>query len=293
MKRTIKILTVAALGIQLSCNNADTNSKPVAAEKIKIENQGVNIDYEDSKIGDTVLLFLHGWGINKFYWMNQFAFFAKKYRVIAPDMPGFGESGKNRKSWTVEDYGRDVSAILNKLDLKNVIVIGHSMSGAIALETVLTNPTRIIGIIGIDNFNSFGTVPTQQEKEDMANAYKALKSNYKATATQYVTGSLFSPSTDTMVRKRVLNDILSCDSVIAAECLEQGDQYPADEKLKSLKMTLYTINSSFHPTDTESFKKNNIDYYSFDIGPTGHYPMIEKPDEFNRLLEQAIEKIKK
>ena len=70
-------------------------------EKIKIENQGVNIVYDDAKIGETVLLFIHGFGIDKSYWTNQTAFFSKKYRVVVLDLPGFGQSGKNRNSWKV------------------------------------------------------------------------------------------------------------------------------------------------------------------------------------------------
>ena len=101
MNKMTKILIGVLLGLQFSCNNSDTNNKTTVMENIKIENQGVNIEYNDSKIGDTVLFFIHGFGIDKSYWTNQTAFFSKKYRVIALDLPGFGQSGKNRKSWTV------------------------------------------------------------------------------------------------------------------------------------------------------------------------------------------------
>jgi len=279
--------------LQYACNNSDTNSKATSLEKIKVENKGVNIDYFDSRVGDTTLLFIHGWNIDKTYWENQADYFSKKYRVITLDLPGFGKSGKNRKNWTVDEYGKDITAILTKLALHNVILIGHSMSGAIVLEAALKNSTRVIGIVGVDNFTNFGAVLSPEIKKDISDAYKALKTNYKEIAMQYVNQSLFAPSTDSIVRKRVTKDFLNVDSIIAVEILETNDKYPIDEKLKSLGKTLYLINSSYHPTDTSEFKRYSVPFKLFYVGPTGHYPMIENPNEFNKKLEQVIIEIGK
>lgn len=292
MKHALRFLIGVLLTLQYSCNNDNTNSKTVSTEKIKIENQGVNIDYDDSKIGDTTILFIHGWGIDKTYWTDQVGFFAKRYRVITVDLPGFGKSGKNRNSWTVEDYGKDISAVLTKLDLKNVILVGHSMSGAIIVEAALTNPSRVIGIVGIDNFKNFGAVETPQSKKEAADFFKAARAHYKETVSEYINQALFSPSTDSLIRRKVLNDITNADSVIALNVLEQAGNYPFDDKLKSFKKTLFLINSDVIPTDTLTFQKNKIDYYLLNIGSTGHYPMLEKPQDLNLLLQQAIDKMK-
>lgn len=274
-----------------SCNNPDSKSKATFSKKIKVENQGVNINYDDTKVGDTTLLFIHGWDIDKNYWVNQTNYFSDKYRVVALDLPGFGKSGKNRKSWTVEEYGKDVSAILTQLDLKNVILVGHSMSGAIVVETALKNPNRVIGVVGVDNFTNFGGEISPEVKKDIAEAYKALKTNYKEIALQYANQSLFSPSTDSTVRQRVIRDFINADSIIAPEILEQNDNYSTDEKLKSLGKTIYLINSNYHPTDTLGFKKFNVPFDLLYVGPTGHYPMIERPNDFNKQLEKVIREI--
>ena len=293
MKQPARLLIGILLTLQFSCNNADTNTKTVVTEKIKIANQGVNVDYDDSKIGDTTLLFIHGWAIDKTYWENQVIFFAKKYRVVTIDLPGFGKSGKNRESWTTENYGKDISAVLTELDLKNVILVGHSMSGGIAIETALTNPTRIIGVVGVDNFKQFGIVETKERKEGKANFFKIARADYKDFVVKFVNQDLTSPSTDSLTKQRVINSLLNVDAKFSVDCLEQVIGYPIDEKLRSYKKTLYLINSSLPPTDTLAFQKNKIDYCLLNIGPTGHYPMLEKPNDFNLLLQQAINGIKK
>lgn len=285
------ILIVLLSLLLFSCNNAKKNKNKEVIENSIIENQGVAIAYDDSKTGDTGLVFIHGFGINKTYWKNQTAFFEKKYRVIAIDLPGFGLSGKNRNSWAVEDFSKDVTAVLTQLDLKNVILIGHSMSGAIALETALNNPTKIIGIIGIDNFKNFGKNLTPKEKEESDNIYKVARANFKKVITEYANQGFFATSTDTIIRKRVMNDVTKTNSEIGVTTMEEGDKYPIDQKLKLFKRTLYLINSDLTPTDTLAFEKNNIEYKLLNIGTTGHYPMIEKPNEFNLLLQQTFSKI--
>lgn len=289
MTKISKTLICFLLVLQFACNNTKTNSKAKVLEAIKIENQGVAIDYEDSKIGDTTLVFIHGWCIDKSYWANQTPYFTKKYRVVTLDLPGFGKSGKNRKTWTVEDYGKDMSALLTKLDLKNVILVGHSMSGAIALETALTNPSRVMGVVGIDNFKDIGLVITPKMAKEWAGFYNAMRQNFEKSVSENMSQYLFAPSTDSTVRKRVLTDILKTDKTLAVDCLEDNDKYPLAEKLKLLKKPLYLINSDVMPTDTTVFQKNKIDYHLFNIGSIGHYPMLEKPNEFNVLLGQAIE----
>lgn len=290
IKDNIIILISILVFLQFSCNNFKRDSTATAG-KFKVDNQGVVIDYEDTKVGDITLLFVHGWNIDKNYWSNQTNFFSKKYRVVVIDLPGHGKSGKNRENWTVEEYGKDVTAILTRLELHNVILIGHSMSGAIVVESALKNPDRVIGIVGIDNFSDFGKEVSSEEKDDMQEAYKALRINYKETVLQYANQSLFSPSTNNTIRKRVIRDFVNADPTIAVEILEQNEKYPIDVNLKSLGKTIFLLNSNYYSTDTSGFKKDNIPYEILYVGPTGHYPMIENPDTFNISLERVILKI--
>lgn len=288
----LKVLLFLLVIAPLACNNAtqtrsETNAKPI------IENEGVKIAYDDTQTGDTTLLFVHGWGINRTYWEPQVNVFKKKYRVVAIDLPGFGESGKNRESWTVENYAKDVSAVIKALQLKHVILIGHSMSGVIVLETALTNPQAVMGIIGIDNFNAYGWVETPESKKETDEFFSAGRTHYTKVVLGFVNQTLFSPSTNSLIRERVSDDIIHSDSVIAMNSLEQNMHYSSDAQLKKWPKTLYLINSAMNLTDTLSFRKGGIDVRLFDVGRTGHYPMIEKPEEFNELLVQVIERIRK
>ena len=135
------------------------NNTELKSGKIKISD--ADIYYIEKGDGDTTLFFLHGWDINSGYWKDQMNYFSKKYKTVAIDLPGFGKSTSNRKDYTVEKYADDAIDIINNLDLKNVILIGHSMSGDIILEAALKNNKSIIGLVGIDNFKFVGVEISQ------------------------------------------------------------------------------------------------------------------------------------
>ncbi|MDB5060682.1 MAG: hypothetical protein JWP67_525, partial [Mucilaginibacter sp.] len=103
-----------------ACTNPKQKHSNFSKDKVSIVSNNVRIDYTDTGSGDTTLLFVHGWCINKSYWADQIAHFSKGYRVVAIDLPGFGKSGKNRKVWNTTAFGEDIKNVITQLDLKNV-----------------------------------------------------------------------------------------------------------------------------------------------------------------------------
>jgi len=253
-----------------------------------VTNDAVNIVYTDTGTGDTTLLFVHGWAINKEYWNDQVSFFSDRYRVVTVDLPGFGRSGTNRKDWSVINYGKDLTAVIDSLGLRNVVLVGHSMSGAIVLEAALQNRDKVIRVIGIDNFKSYGQHMDSASRVELAGIYREMRSNYRNTITQYANQALFSDSTSAADRKRILGDFSKTDSVIAVNVMETGDGYAMDSSIRLYNEPVYLVNSDSSPNDTASFISHHIPYRLFTIHATGHYPMIEKPAAFNQLLQDAI-----
>lgn len=269
-------------------------SHPAKKVKVEVQNNGVHIDYTDSGAGDTTLLFVHGWCINKSYWSNQVAYFSKRYRVVTIDLPGFGESGKNRKSFTTLTFAADVDTVISQLHLNKVILIGHSMSGDIVLQAAIDAHKKVIGFVGIDNFKNVGIVQgdTAKQRAGYNEAINTLKHHFKKMAFEYINQSLFYKTTSDSIKTRVLNDVANADTTIAATCLEQNNFYEAD-KLKQAKKKLYLINSDVYPTDTTGLIAKKLPYKILYIRTTGHFPMIEKPKEFNIALQQVIREMKK
>src|SRR5690606_3969398 len=235
--------------------------------------------------------FLHGWGIDQSVWNEQASFFSKRYAVITPDLPGFGQSGTNRKEYSIEQYGKDIAALIKQLDVKNAILIGHSMSGSIMLETVINFPDLIVGIIGVDNFKDAGHLYSKEEQAEINDFLIMLRSDYTSTATAYAEGYLFHSSTDSTIRSKIVSEINSSNPSAAISSLQYAFVYADKEKeqLTKLQLPLYLINSDVVATDERALQQLcGNSYRLFTIPATGHYPMLENPELFNRLLQDII-----
>jgi len=254
-----------------------------------VENQGVHIDYTDSGKGDTALVFVHGWCINKTYWSGQIDHFKDRYRVVTVDLPGFGESGKNRTEWTPEAYGADVDSVLSKLDLKHAVLIGHSMAGDIVVNAAINAPGRVIALVGVDNFKNIRP-ETEEQKNDDARTIVVMKEGFVRAVSSYFQEDLFSATTTDTLKKRILTDAENCDSAIAINVLAHltSNETPS---LNAYGKKLYLISSDVTTTDTAALSAAHVPYELFFVHGTGHFPMVEKPAEFNAQLDAVMAKL--
>lgn len=285
------VLTIISCG-KVKQSNEQTESIDKAIKDVQITRDGVFINHKICGSGDLTLLFVHGWCIDQSYWSNQFDQFCSDYQVVSLDLPGFGMSGKNREGWTIEEYAKDIESVINQLKLTNVVLVGHSMGGDIILE-VANNNKNVVALIGIDNFKEVGVEYDEQMQAEIAEFIGMLKENYREIAPAYAEGFLFHPTTDSLVKSRVKNDFKTADSSIAISSFEALFTYAPKEatQLSQLKQKVYLINSDATPTNIKGLEATGASFEVIDIKATGHYPMIEKPDEFNKLLKLTIKKI--
>ncbi len=273
-------------GIKQNTKENVTMSK---SKIIKINEETVS--YLDNENGKITLLFLHGAFINKDYWSEQLSYFAKDFRVIAIDLPGHGDSSFNQKEYTGERFGKDISTLIKKLGLKNVIIIGHSFGSDVMLETITLNASEIIGLIEIDHLKNVGM---ELPKEAVDQIVAGLNADFEATCEQFAKQALLTEATNPEIVARLLNDYKGMNPEVGIPLLEYNFGYAQREAelLKGLELKLYSVHVNYTPTNQESLKKYLGDNYELHImDGTCHYPMIENPDEFNEILEKVILKI--
>lgn len=99
--------------------------------------------------GPPVLL-LHGLGATKLSWLPLLSPLAERFRVVAPDLPGHGESSKPRTAYTPAFYGGVVRRLLDALGEDRAVLVGNSMGGRIALEVAARAPRRVRGLVLLD-----------------------------------------------------------------------------------------------------------------------------------------------
>jgi pimeloyl-ACP methyl ester carboxylesterase len=258
-----------------------------------VTNEGVAIAYTDCGSGDTTLLFVHGWCIDQTYWTAQVDYFCPKYRVVTIDLPGHGKSGKNRKEWSIAAFGDDVASVMQQLQLKNVIMIGHSMSGNVNLEAALQYPNPVVGFIGIDNFKELGIEYAPEELLGVENFLTSMETDFVEVTAHYVQESLLTPQAKTEIVEKVTDDMTSVPPSIAIPIIRSLISYNTIEReqMPKLGYKLVLVNSDNFPTNLDLLHQYAPRFEVITIHGTGHYPMIENPTEFNARLQEAIWKV--
>src|SRR5216683_1661132 len=276
-----------AFGILQSLRlGGELDAKPV--KKTFRADDGLEIVGEVRGQGDTALVFLHGWCGDREYWKHQVEVFAADYRVVAIDQAGHGESGKGRKAWTADGLAGDVETVVKALGLKRVILVGHSMAGWVALLAAKRMPGTVVAVIGVDTLqNAEFKLPEEVKKP----IFDGVEKDFKRTVRATFDGQL-PEKTDAEVKEWLKTKAEGQDPKMALALMRDLLALDTRKLLKEAKVPVRCINSaggykSFTPTAVETNKKY-ADFGAVTIDGVGHYPMLEKPDEFNRKLLDVL-----
>ena len=257
-------------------------------EKKTVESfDGTKISYIIEGKGEPVLLFIHGWSAEKTYWEYQINEFSKDYTVVALDLAGHGESGIKRENYTIPAYGKDVAAVAKENGLKNIILVGHSMGGAVAIEAARILGDDVIGIIGADTFHDLTAKYTEEDKVEYL---KPFKENFRANCKAFAE-SMFPVGANKKIVEAVVNDMVAAPEKVAVNSFENLLNYDPAPSLNSISVPFIAINSTFLDTNTAGNRMVTDSFTVKIIKGVGHYLMIEDPESFNKYLREAISEI--
>lgn len=229
------------------------------------------------------LLFVHGWGGNSSWWNAQRDEFASTYNVAQMDLPGHGKSPMPVELDS-RVYAQAILDVLNELP-GDVVLIGHSMSGAYVLEPVL-QIEKVKKIILVDTLKNLDQVFTSEQVENLI--FAPYRKNYREAIENITVQFLFSQSSPAPVVKRVIGEFLNMGADVAIKLLAPLYNVDSRNLAAHVKVPVRAINSDYTPMDVEANKRYFKDYQAVVIADCGHYPMLERPEEFNRLLKQML-----
>ncbi|OGU36127.1 MAG: hypothetical protein A2068_12160 [Ignavibacteria bacterium GWB2_35_6b] len=260
----------------------------IFAEDGKVKSKdGTEIIYSLQGDGDVALVFIHGWSCDKSYWKNQVDEFAKDYKVVTVDLAGHGESGLERENYTTNLFGEDVAAVINSLGLNKVVLIGHSMGGAVIFETYGIVQSPVIGLIGIDTYQNI----SEKFPEEQLNQFlQPFKDNFVEAAKGFVK-SMFPAGTDSLLMETIADDMSKAPQNVAVSAIENLFHYENPELLTKISVPVISINGDLFPTNFEANKKLLPTYELKIINNCGHFPMFEKTEEFNKILKETIDEL--
>ncbi len=285
MMTRLKKLKIYFLGMTLMLLwNGCTNGSEQSARS----SDGVAINFEKKGKGKPSVIFVHGWSNNLSIWDEQMEHFSQNYTVIGIDLAGFGKSGNNRQEWIMSSFGDDVVAVMDKLDLKEVVLVGFSMGGPVIVEVAKKVPDRILGLVFVDTLHDIEMQFSPETVDYMDSIFMDLVT----TPTPDKLEGVFYKNNKEASFARILNMIEGASHVGWKESLHENARWVNEdciESLKSIQTPIIAINSDSEPTNEEAFKNVAPSFKVHILSDVGHVVFWDKPDEFNKLLEKSIQ----
>jgi len=286
MKRQILFVLIPFL-LLLGC----ASNELLLRHDVALSFDSERIAYDAVGRGKTSLIFVHGWSCDGRYWQKQNTVFAKEYQVITVDLAGHGHSSLGRSEFSMLSFANDVKAIIDKESIDRAILIGHSMGGGVIAEAARLMPDKVVGIISIDTLQNVAERIPQSVIDEMVKPFEA---DFKSAAQKFVS-PMFPKGTDQKLMNWIKEDMSSAPKEIALNAfrnyLGQYVNGDAATVFEDITVPVVSINARLWPTAPEENRKHIANYQLFYIEETGHFPMLEKPEEFNALLKKALNSI--
>ena len=247
---------------------------------------GVEIAATVYSAGDPTLILVHGWMCDQTYWNTQVSALSQLFGVVTVDVAGHGLSGTDRQKWTISSLGDDVGAVIAHLHLQNVIVIGHSMGGRVALEVARLMPGTVVGVIGIDTLQD---ADQKWDPEETESLLAGFEQDFDAACDSFVR-SMFGTQADQALVDRVAADMCSGPGTIGAALLRNYVDYDVASAFKNAGVPVRCVNADKWPTNIEANRK----YADFDaviLPGYGHFLMQEAPEELTQALIKTVNAI--
>jgi pimeloyl-ACP methyl ester carboxylesterase len=242
------------------------------------------LHYVTAGKGEHTIVFVHCWAGNSDLWHEQVPALADKARLILVDLPGHGQSDKPHTDYTMDYFATAVLAVMRDAHVKKATLVGHSMGAPVICRVYKQAPEKVAALVAIDGTLRRPAVTSEQVERIKAPFGKA---DYRTHTTNFIAAMFPIPGTEAL-RDRILGELLETPQYVMVGAMEGmfGADQP-DWDLKSVNVPVLVINAK-NPMWTKEYEayvrslSPKTDYRVID--GVGHWLMLEKPDEFNRVL---------
>lgn len=248
---------------------------------------GVSVHYE--VVGDGPYVFLlHGWGSNLKLFAPLAAALSVKYRVVSLDFPGCGGSSEPDQPWGMDDYARFTSAFISSFGADEVIVLGHSHGGRVAIR-LATDPGLPFTVTQMILVDSAGILPKRTWKyHGRVRAYKLGKAvlNWKPVA------ALFPEALDRFQKTMGSTDYAEASPVMRATMVRvvNADLEPLLPTITAETLLVWGELDTFTPVEDGWTMESEIPGSGLVVLlGAGHYSFIDQAYAFTRVIESFLQ----
>lgn len=238
--------------------------------------------------GHPTILLLHGLGATGDSWQLQFPpLIESGYRILVPDMRGFGKSSFPGGTNNPQVMSEDVSRFLEKLDVRSVNVMGISMGGTIALQFALDHPKMLESLILINTFARLRPKKLSIWLFYLVRYILIMVVGLQIQA-RYLVDRLFPGSDQEMLREAFFDQIIQSDQDCYRSTIKSFVGFNVTERLNEIIVPTLVVTGAkdtvVPPASQYELSENIPTAKQIVIHDAGHALIVERPDEFNQVI---------
>jgi 3-oxoadipate enol-lactonase len=247
---------------------------------------GVRIAYTLAGRGQP-LLFMHGWMCNRQFWKKQIDAFSQTHQVVATDFRGQGESDVPEGGYGLGQLADDVFAVMSKLGIERTVVVGHSMGGMTAQEFCKRYMKHVSGLVLVTTIAA--DLEDRLISKRIERESKTL--GFREAFLKYFDG-WFAPDTDRTIVDWVREEMLKTPEKVGLDLVRAYSRFDLRADLPNFQVPCIVIgaraDASAVPVESETLAKLIPDARLVMIEDCGHFPMLEKPEDFKTILDEFL-----
>ena len=250
---------------------------------------GVKLAYDVAGSGDCVVL-IHGHPFDRTLWQPQLAALRDGFRVVAPDLRGFGHSPVTPHLVLMHELATDIEELLGSLGIGRAAVVGLSMGGLVTMELAASQPERYwaIGLVATTM-----EPPAPAEREARRERADAVERDGMQVLLDYMHTGVYGPDCPASVRARV-DAMMSAAPPSGAAAALRGRAERPDYRalLRDLDVPALVCTGSADPWSDQAVTAEIIAHLKRPelvvIDGVGHLPNLEAEEEFNDVLRAFL-----
>lgn len=247
----------------------------------------VPIAYSSTGSGELALVFIHGGFADQSFWKEQIEALSERFQVVTLDLAGHGASGNRHGEWTMDAYGEDVRSVVTALGLDSVILVGNSLGGPVSLVAAKKLPGIVRGLVAVDTFQDIQREWPEEQREAFM---QGLQDDFPA-ACRGMVKQLLLPDTASELYAWIEDKMCSFDPEVAPRVAEGIVVFDQRAEFVAAEVPIRAILGQVVPLNLEGNRQLRPGFAAVVMEGCGHYPQLERPEEFNQHLLAFVEEI--
>ena len=229
---------------------------------------------------------LHGWMCNRHFWKEQIRLLSDSHQVLAPDFCGHGDSDVDAAGCTMEQLARDVYGLTETLGIEQTVMVGHSMGGMVAQQFCIQHPERVSALVLVT------TIAADVEDRLISKriASEAGQTGFRDAFLRQFDG-WFGPETDPGLMRWARVEMLRTPEVVGLSLVLSYRRFDLRAHLPGIRIPTLVICGGSDASAVPDESRALVDLIpgaQMVLMECGHFPMLEEPKTFNRIVDDFL-----